>query len=291
MKQKLKATNLLAPAKVNLTLHVIGQQEDGLHLLDSLVTFPKIGDTLSFLNSEQHNLSITSNESINVPTDNKNLILKAAGIINSKYSRSILLKKILPIAAGIGGGSADAAATIRDAISLGYKVSSQDIVKLGADVLACLESQPLRMTGIGDQLKLINPWPRDGYIILVNPRVPLATKKVFAALEQKNNRPMPPRLPVFSTFKELVYFVKRHRNDLEDTAIKLEPIIQKVLFEIGKNKNCLISRMSGSGPTCFGLFENYTKAYAAKLRLMNDFPNWWIISSELTIKKSDLGSF
>jgi 4-diphosphocytidyl-2-C-methyl-D-erythritol kinase len=291
LKQKLKATNLLAPAKVNLTLHVIGQQEDGLHLLDSLVTFPKIGDTLSFLNSEQHNLSITSNESINVPTDNKNLILKAAGIINSKYSRSILLKKILPIAAGIGGGSADAAATIRDAISLGYKVSSQDIVKLGADVLACLESQPLRMTGIGDQLKLINPWPRDGYIILVNPRVPLATKKVFAALEQKNNRPMPPRLPVFSTFKELVYFVKRHRNDLEDTAIKLEPIIQKVLFEIGKNKNCLISRMSGSGPTCFGLFENYTKAYAAKLRLMNDFPNWWIISSELTIKKSDLGSF
>jgi 4-diphosphocytidyl-2-C-methyl-D-erythritol kinase len=291
LKQKLKATNLLAPAKVNLTLHVIGQQEDGLHLLDSLVTFPKIGDTLSFVNSEQHNLSITSNESINVPTDNKNLILKAAGIINSKYSRSILLKKILPIAAGIGGGSADAAATIRDAISLGYKVSSQDIVKLGADVLACLESQPLRMTGIGDQLKLINPWPRDGYIILVNPRVPLATKKVFAALEQKNNRPMPPRLPVFSTFKELVYFVKRHRNDLEDTAIKLEPIIQKVLFEIGKNKNCLISRMSGSGPTCFGLFENYTKAYAAKLRLMNDFPNWWIISSELTIKKSDLGSF
>jgi 4-diphosphocytidyl-2-C-methyl-D-erythritol kinase len=291
LKQKLKATNLLAPAKVNLTLHVIGQQEDGLHLLDSLVTFPKIGDTLSFLNSEQSNLSITSDESINVPTNNKNLILKAAGIINSKYSRSILLKKILPIAAGIGGGSADAAATIRDAISLGYKVSSQDIVKLGADVLACLESQPLRMTGIGDQLKLINPWPRDGYIILVNPRVPLATKKVFAALEQKNNRPMPPRLPVFSTFKELVYFVKRHRNDLEDTAIKLEPIIQKVLFEIGKNKNCLISRMSGSGPTCFGLFENYTKAYAAKLRLMNDFPNWWIISSELTIKKSDLGSF
>ena len=291
MKQKLKATNLLAPAKVNLTLHVIGQQEDGLHLLDSLVTFPKIGDTLSFLNSEQSTLSITSDESINVPTNNKNLILKAAGIINNKYSRSILLKKILPIAAGIGGGSADAAATIRDAISLGYKVSSQDIVKLGADVLACLESQPLRMTGIGDQLKLINPWPRDGYIILVNPRVPLATKKVFAALEQKNNRPMPPRLPVFSTFKELVYFVKRHRNDLEDTAIKLEPIIQKVLFEIGKNKNCLISRMSGSGPTCFGLFENYTKAYAAKLRLMNDFPNWWIISSELTIKKSDLGSF
>ena len=291
MKQKLKATSLLAPEKVNLTLHVIGQQEDGLHLLDSLVTFPKIGDTLSFLNSEQSTLSITSDESINVPTNNKNLILKAAGIINSKYSRSILLKKILPIAAGIGGGSADAAATIRDAISLGYKVSSQDIVKLGADVLACLESQPLRMTGIGDQLKLINPWPRDGYIILVNPRVPLATKKVFAALEQKNNRPMPPRLPVFSTFKELVYFVKRHRNDLEDTAIKLEPIIQKVLFEIGKNKNCLISRMSGSGPTCFGLFENYTKAYAAKLRLMNDFPNWWIISSELTIKKSDLGSF
>ena len=291
MKQKLKATNLLAPAKVNLTLHVIGQQEDGLHLLDSLVTFPKIGDTLSFLNSEQRNLSVTSNESINVPTDNKNLILKAAGIINSKYSRSILLKKILPIAAGIGGGSADAAATIRDAINLGYKVSSQDIVKLGADVLACLESQPLRMTGIGDQLKLIDPWPRDGYMILVNPRVPLATKKVFAALEQKNNRPMPPCLPVLSKFKELVYFIKGQRNDLEHTAIKLEPIIQKVLFEIGKNKNCLISRMSGSGPTCFGLFENYTKAYAAKLRLMNDFPNWWIISSELTVKKSDLGPF
>ena len=291
MKQNLKTTKFFAPAKVNLTLHVIGQRKDGLHLLDSLVTFPKIGDTLSFLNSKQHHLSIISNETINIPIDNKNLILKAAGTINNKYSRRILLKKIIPVAAGIGGGSADAAATIRDAISLGYKVSQQDIVKLGADVLACLESQPLRMTGIGDHLNLIDLWPRDGYIVLVNPRTPLATKEVFAALEQKNNNPMPSRLPIFSSFKELVHFVRKHRNDLEETAIKLEPIIKKVLSEICKNKNCLVSRMSGSGPTCFGLFENYSKAHSAKLRLMKDFPNWWVVSSKLTVDKSELSPF
>ena len=170
-------------------------------------------------------------------------------------------------------------------------ITQQDIVKLGADVLACLESQPLRMTGIGDHLNLIDLWPRDGYIVLVNPRIPLATKEVFAALEQKNNNPMPSRLPIFSSFKELVHFVRRHRNDLEETAIKLEPIIKKVLLEICKNKNCLVSRMSGSGPTCFGLFENYSKAHSAKLRLMKDFPNWWVVSSKLTVDKSELSPF
>ena len=147
------------------------------------------------------------------------------------------------------------------------------------------------MTGIGDHLNLIDLWPRDGYIVLVNPRIPLATKEVFAALEQKNNNPMPSRLPIFSSFKELVHFVRTYRNDLEETAIKLEPIIKKVLSEICKNKNCLVSRMSGSGPTCFGLFENYSKAHSAKLRLMKDFPNWWVVSSKLTVDKSELSPF
>ena len=288
MKQKLQKTNFFSPAKVNLTLHVVGQHSNGLHLLDSLITFPLIGDTLSFSNAKQLKLSIVTDKKVSLTNDRDNLILKAAKIIDKEYLRDIILTKRLPISAGIGGGSANAAAIIRDAISLGYEVSSKNIRSLGADVMACLHSQPLRMRGTGEIIKPINIWPMTGSIILVNPGIPLETKKVFNALSKKKNRPMPERLPVFSNFKTLIDFIKTQRNDLENTAIDLGPIIEKVLIEIKHCKNCLISRMSGSGATCFGLFEKTEDAVKASYRIKDTFPDWWVVSSQISICKKYL---
>ena len=226
--QKQQTNNFFSPAKVNLSLHVIGQQPDGLHLLDSLITFPAIGDSLSFSNSEKLNLSIIGVTEENLPSNQENLILKSAKLFNKDYVRKILLTKELPISSGIGGGSANAATTIRDARSLGLDISLSDILDLGSDVLACLKSQPLRMTGVGDKLQMISIWPKTGFIVLVNPRVPLETTKVFSALKEKRNDPMPESLPNFCNFRTLVDFIIENRNDLEETAIKLEPTIYEV---------------------------------------------------------------
>ena len=286
--QKQQTNNFFSPAKVNLSLHVIGQQADGLHLLDSLITFPAIGDSLSFSNSGKLNLSITGVTEENLPSNQENLILKSAKLFNKDYIRKILLTKELPISSGIGGGSANAATTIRDARSLGLDISLSDILDLGSDVLACLKSQPLRMTGVGDKLQMISIWPKTGFIVLVNPRVQLETTKVFSALKEKNNDPMPEFLPDFCNFRTLVDFIIENRNDLEETAIKLEPTIYEVLTELKKDKKCLISRMSGSGATCFGLFEFAEDASEAEHRLRTDFPKWWVASSKLSICKSKL---
>ena len=286
--QKLQTNKFFSPAKVNLSLHVIGQQPNGLHLLDSLITFPAIGDSLSFSSAEKLNLSIIGATEENLPSNQKNLILKSAKLFNKDYVRKILLTKELPISSGIGGGSANAAATIRDARSLGLDISLRDILDLGSDVLACLKSQPLRMAGVGDKLQLISNWPETGFIVLVNPRVPLETKKVFSALKQKNNEPMPELLPDFCNFRTLVDFIITNRNDLEETAIRLEPTIHQVLTEIKKDQKCLVSRMSGSGATCFGLFEFVEDASEAELKLRTDFPEWWVASSRLSICKSEL---
>ena len=286
--QKQQTNNFFSPAKVNLSLHVVGQQADGLHLLDSLVTFPAIGDNLSFSNSGKLNLSISGVTEENLPSNQENLILKSAKLFNKDYIRKILLTKELPISSGIGGGSANAATTIRDARSLGLDISLSDILDLGSDVLACLKSQPLRMTGVGDKLQMISIWPKTGFIVLVNPRVQLETTKVFSALKQKHNKPMPEILPDFCNFRTLVDFIIENRNDLEETAIKLEPTIYEVLTELKKDKKCLISRMSGSGATCFGLFEFAEDASEAERRLRTDFPKWWVASSKLSICKSEL---
>lgn len=288
MKQKLQKTDFFAPAKVNLTLHVVGQDSNGLHLLDSLVTFPPIGDTLSFSNAKKLKLSVITDKKTTLTNKPDNLILKSAAMFDKTYLRHIILTKRLPISAGIGGGSADAAATIRDAISLDYKVSLKKVRSLGADVMACLQSQPLRMRGVGEIIDSVEIWPVAGSIILVNPGIQLETKKVFGALSKKENKPMPERLPIFSDFKTLVNFIKTQRNDLENTAINLEPIIEKVLVEIKHSENCLISRMSGSGTTCFGLFEKAEEADEASFRLKRAFPNWWIVSSQISICKKYL---
>lgn len=279
---------LLAPAKINLTLHVTGQRSDGLHLLDSLIVFTKIGDILSFESANKTSLSVTGLEGLSIPAGQNNIILKTANLAGPGYQREISLNKILPVSSGVGGGSADAAATLRDMAHLGYNVPPKEIFNLGADVPACLECLPLRVQGVGDTFKIIPDWPKGGAIILVNPRITLSTSKVFNALLRKDNKPMETKIPSFKNIKSLADFISKNRNDLQNTSTKLEPEILKVLISIKKTEGCLIARMSGSGATCFGLFETLREANDASSQLKKDFPNWWITPSALTVDQNNL---
>ncbi|MFY0692842.1 MAG: 4-(cytidine 5'-diphospho)-2-C-methyl-D-erythritol kinase [Paracoccaceae bacterium] len=270
---------VFAPAKVNLTLHVTGQREDGYHLLDSLVVFPRIGDTLVFEAARETTLNIES-AGQDLPAGEDNLVMRAARLFLPNTPCAITLKKTLPVAAGIGGGSADAAAVFRAATVLepGVPLSAAQVTALGADVPVCLASLPQRMGGIGDLIAPVEIWPEEGVLVLVNPGVPVSTPSVFRRLTQKSNPPMPGILPSFSTLDTLAGFVSECRNDLEAPAISEAPVIAEVLERLRSDPDCLVARMSGSGATCFGLYRDAYAAATMTDRLKAEKPEWWAAS-------------
>lgn len=263
-----------APAKINLTLHVTGQRQDGYHLLDSLVVFADFGDTVSVCNSEGLSLCISGPKAAGLAVGADNLVLRAAtlaGVANA----AITLDKHLPTAAGIGGGSADAAATLRAlCISHGASIPApDDILKLGADVPVCLAAASLHMGGIGERIEFVPtvpPLPA----ILVNPGMPVHTPDVFRALTSKNGVPMPD-IPAFSDVADCAKWLSQQRNDLEDPAMQLCPPIGDCLAALRKH-NAIIARMSGSGASCFGLFETLGAAEAGCTALRREHPTWWV---------------
>lgn len=266
-----------ARAKVNLTLHVTGQRADGFHLLDSLVCFAEIGDTISVCAADEVSLSVDGPMSNGVPTDERNLVLKAAQLFASKAGAEIRLTKNLPHAAGIGGGSADAAATLLALAELWDTPLPEKLVQLGADVPVCISPMALRMRGVGDALSPISPLP-PLWCVLVNPKIPLETPPVFKALTEKENAPM----QVLSDFSDIAGFATwcaEQRNDLQDPAIQLEPVIQDVLNALAPS---LLARMSGSGATCFGLCDSAAQADALAAQVLNDHSDWWVVSTSLS---------
>lgn len=271
---------VFAPAKVNLTLHVTGQRDDGYHLLDSLVCFPAIGDQLTFSGAPLIKLTVSGAPELPVGEDN--LVMQAARQYLKSRPQGIVLEKRLPIASGIGGGSADAAAVIRAAMQLKTAMPPPETVyKLGADVGVCVPSQPARMRGIGDKIDVLPAWPTGGYMILVNPRVAVSTPTIFKSLTQKNNAPMPDDLPRFSTLDTLVDFVTAQRNDLQDAAIAQQPIIANVINTISATPGCLFARMSGSGATCFGIYAEAQDALKAGNKIRSNCPDWWVAEGAL----------
>jgi 4-diphosphocytidyl-2-C-methyl-D-erythritol kinase len=266
---------VFAPAKVNLTLHVTGQREDGFHLLDSLACFPAIGDHLTFTGAPMMSLAIQ-----NAPEllcDDTNLVMKAARQYLKSRPQAITLDKHLPIASGIGGGSADAAAVIRAAIALRTAMPPPEtVLRLGADVSVCVPSVPSRMRGIGDILSPVEIWPQNVHILLVNPRVAVSTPAIFKSLTHKGNPPMPAELPQFNTLDRLVDFIAAQRNDLQGPAIAQQPIIADVLDAVSVTPGCLFARMSGSGATCFGIYEGAKEAVKASEEISAEHPNWWV---------------
>jgi 4-diphosphocytidyl-2-C-methyl-D-erythritol kinase len=277
------AIEAFAPAKVNLTLHVTGQRADGYHLLDSLVVFVDLGDRLQATAADPLSLTITGPHAAGLAADDSNLVLRAAQLFASAQGAALILDKVLPIASGIGGGSADAAATLQ-VLSRLWGVSlpgAADILRLGADVPVCLAGRPVRMTGVGEGLHpLSHPLP-PAALVLANPGVALSTPSVFAALDRRDHAPMPRDLPRLRDVAELAAFLAMTRNDLEPAATRLAPVITQVRAALSAQQACLISRMSGSGATCFGLFPDPLSAAAAARAVQTAHPGWWVAAAPL----------
>ncbi|MEM9210369.1 MAG: 4-(cytidine 5'-diphospho)-2-C-methyl-D-erythritol kinase [Pseudomonadota bacterium] len=263
-----------ARAKVNLALHVTSQTQDGYHCLDSLVAFADVGDRLTFSPADHLNLSITGPFAGDLSPNADNLVLRAARLMGAPPVL-ITLEKNLPVASGIGGGSADAAATIRGL----SRLTSSDLpgieqqVALGADVPVCIFGHACRMQGIGEVIE-----PLEGFsglnVVLVNPGVAVSTRDVFDGLSSKTNS----SLPDFVRFDDLC--LSELRNDLERPARAICPEIDDVLSALSESGSYL-ARISGSGATCYGVFATEENARHAADHLSQQYPDWWVTSAAL----------
>ncbi len=273
------AASAPAWAKVNLTLHVTGQRADGYHLLDSLVVRAGIGDTLRVEPSDQLELTVDGPYAAVTPLDARNLVIRAARLLDAEVGRGarLHLTKMLPASAGIGGGSADAAAALT-LLSAHWGVPiPNDTAVLGADVPVCLNAYPQRMTGIGENLVPAGPLP-PCWLVLVNPDQGMPTPDVFARLDSKMNPPMPPVLPSFETAPAFADWLATQRNDLEGPALQIVPAIANCLAAL---QDAIIARMSGSGATCFGLFESEARATGVAARIAKAQPGWWVAAAPM----------
>jgi 4-diphosphocytidyl-2-C-methyl-D-erythritol kinase len=270
-----------APAKVNLFLHVVGRRSDGYHLLDSLAVFPAVGDALRATPAEVLSLALAGPFGGALQAEPDNLVLRAARglaeLTGVRTGARLTLVKTLPVASGIGGGSADAAAALRLLGRLwGVAPPAEALqalaLRLGADVPVCLGGCPARMGGVGEVLSPAPDLPAFG-LVLVNPGVAVSTPEVFRA---RSGRFSPPAaLP--SGWPDAVVMARDLTalgNDLEPPAVALCPAIGAVLAALRTTPGCLLARMSGSGATCFGVFADAVAAAAAAEVLRR--PDWWV---------------
>src|SRR6056297_359525 len=267
-----------APAKVNLTLHVTGHRADGYHLLDSLVVFADIGDRIT-VRPGPPCLRVTGPMAAGVHEGPESLVLRAAVLAGSEVD--ITLDKHLPAAAGIGGGSSDAAACLRALARLTGVRLPDDVLALGADVPVCLLAHAARMCGIGEKVEPLARLPQL-HAVLVNPRVAVSTPAIFKRLARRDNPPMPERLPGWHTAENLLLWLATQRNDLEEPAIAEAPVIANVLQKLSATEGCALARMSGSGATCFGLYPDPHSAQQAAHKLRRDHPDWWVMPTRLS---------
>lgn len=267
-----------APAKVNLCLHVTGRRPDGYHLLDGVVVFPRVGDLIEARAGEP-SLRIGGRFAAQLDPAADNLVRRAAALMGAS-GVEIALTKSLPVSSGIGGGSADAAATLRLLHRmLGSPLPPREaVLALGADVPVCLRSVACRMSGVGERIAPIAT--PEFWMVLVNPGAALATKEVFSRLRAVDNPSMPGD-PGWDRFDGMVDFLKAQRNDLEPAAIALEPGIASVLDAISRQPACRLARMSGSGATCFGVFGDERSARAARAELEAANPGWWVAAARV----------
>ncbi len=272
---KMMQIEVFAPAKVNLALHVTGLRADGYHLLDSLVAFAPVGDRLRLVADDGLSLRVTGPESRGVPEGPENLVLRAAAAFGPGPGAAVHLEKCLPAASGIGGGSSDAAAALRGMAALrGVPMVAPDtVLQLGADVPMCLVPAPARTRGIGEELTAVALPLLPA--VLANPRLEVSTPAVFKALTQKENPPLP-ELPAFADAGACIDWLAAQRNDLQTPAVALQPMIASVLGALAALPGCRLARMSGSGATCFGLFETEAAAAAAGAILAAANPGWWV---------------
>lgn len=288
-----------APAKLNLYLHVTGRQANGFHDLDSLAVFAGVGDAIRVESAQRLSLAIEGPQAAGLAQEpvESNLAYKAALALAEKLNRkpdaAITLTKNLPIASGIGGGSSDAAATLR-ALARQWGMNPNDpaladiAAKLGQDVLVCLTAQTCMMTANGVAPVKQGLIPHTD-IVLVNPNKALPTPAVFKNFREQADpfSPHAPPVAKFADAKALAQAMATLNNDLTAPALRLMPEIEDMLLAISKTENCLLSRMSGSGATCFGIYPDRSSAKNAANALFTARPNWWIVPTYLPAREED----
>ncbi len=276
-------------AKVNLTLHVTGRRRDGYHELESLIAFAGLGDELAFAPAADVTLSISGPFAPAIAGNDAadNLALRAARALRARLGITqgvrIRLDKRLPIAAGIGGGSADAAATLVALAELWGAEDTEMIMavarSLGADVPVCVAGGPSFVTGIGERIAPVPNLP-PAWLVLANPGRPLMTQVVFAARGGTYSPPQPWAGPI-ADVAGLAARLAAFRNDLEPAAIGLLPEIGEVLDALSGSRGCLLARMSGSGATCYGLYADSAAARAATAAIGARRPAWWVAAAPM----------
>ncbi len=266
-----------AYAKINLYLHVLGRRADGYHELDSLVVFANTGDLLVARPADKVSLEISGPFAAGLPTGPENLIHQAATKHCPKgRGVAVELTKNLPVAAGIGGGSADAAAALRALYQLyGVTPSLDQQRALGADVPMCMASEPARALGIGEDLIPAPDLP-PFWVVLVNNGTPVSTGAVFQALDLAKGSKKLDFPKKFKSLQSFVDFLGKMKNDLTSPALSLDPDIAEALAALEASGGCHLARMSGSGGTCFGIFADHTRAKIAANLLKIAHPEWWV---------------
>jgi 4-diphosphocytidyl-2-C-methyl-D-erythritol kinase len=279
-------TSRFAPAKVNLFLHVGDKRADGYHNLLSLVVFADVGDRVNLAPADRLTLKLTGAFPDTGPADG-NLVLKAARALDAWAAKhghktkpvELTLEKNLPVASGIGGGSSDAAATLLMlAAHWGLPIAVDELqalgLQLGADVPVCLRAAPTLVSGVGEELAPVDALPPFA-LVLVNPRVEVPTAQVFKALEVRSGAHAPP-LRRFNGTRDFAMYLDQTINDLAAPAKTIAPVIMRAESALAATDGCLVARMSGSGATCFGLYETKPVADAAADAIARKHPEWWV---------------
>ncbi|RWG88590.1 MAG: 4-(cytidine 5'-diphospho)-2-C-methyl-D-erythritol kinase [Mesorhizobium sp.] len=287
MEPEAKYRTLLAPAKINLALHVTGRRADGYHLLDSLAVFTRFGDRLQVEPAERDAFSVSGPFASGVSLDDDNLVVKAREALRREAGAArtppvaIRLEKNLPIASGVGGGSSDAAAALNGLARLwALDIDEAELARigltLGADLPMCLKAKPLIARGIGDELSPLAGFPALA-LVLVNPGVAVSTPEVFKALSRRDSKALPP-LPSRLDFHTIWNWLETTRNDLEPAARSIQPAVDETLKAL-KRAGAAFARMSGSGATCFGLFETGNVAKRAAIDIRGRHPGWFVAAT------------
>ncbi len=284
----LNSFQLRAPAKINLFLHITGKREDGYHLIQSLMVFVDVGDVLDFSKHDGLFIDVEGDFAGEMPMANDNLIYKAATLLAAEYKiqpkGAVKLTKNLPVASGIAGGSSDSAAALRGFARLWglpeeYERIQRISQKLGADVPACFIGKPVWAEGIGEKMTRLPEMPAM-HFVLVNPLVQTPTPEVFRRYSSKFS----PAIQFSGrrkTMHEWIADLKLYRNDLTDAALQVTPEIKDVLQALQETPNCHFARLSGSGATCYGVYDNQDAAIAAVNKLKQRYPRWWIAPANL----------
>ncbi len=275
-----------APAKINLFLHVTGRRDDGYHLLESFVVFTEVGDRIVVERADTISLSIEGPFAAGLPdTGDNNLVLRAANALRDACQvdagARIFLEKNLPVSSGIGGGSADAAATLRAlAVLWNLDVTESQLAKIGisigADVPVCLSARPSMMSGVGEIVTAAAP-PPPGGVVLVNAREGVSTPAVFSARTAPFSDAAGWDTP--GAFDAFIAALAVRKNDLSEPARRVSPVISDVLAALEAGEECALARLSGSGGTCFGLFSDIAFAGAAAQQIGAAHPDWWCVAT------------